>query len=85
MANDAMDVQGKAGAGGAGRAVRYPCFCACALCVWMGSTYAKNPICLSVNIPKKFQIDRVLSVLLINLSVNTDRKWSFCMSICLSV
>ncbi len=53
MANDAMDVPSKAGGEWGSGGSSY--FCVCALCVWMGSMCVKNPICLSVEVPKIYR------------------------------
>ncbi len=53
MENDAMDVQGKVGGGRV--VVALLVFCVCALSVWMGSMCSRNPICLSVEVPKIYR------------------------------
>jgi hypothetical protein len=73
MANDDMDVQGKAGAGGGWAAAALLVF-VFVLCVF-GWVPCVQKFYLSIcRGPKNLQIDKGLSVLQMSLSVTTDRK-----------
>jgi hypothetical protein len=73
MANDDMDVQGKAGAGGGWAAAALLVF-VFVLCVF-GWVPCVQKCYLSIcRGPKNLQIDEGLSVLQMSLSVTTDRK-----------